>query len=201
MQKVKQKIIAVLLLAFTMVGTLGVNTNAMTVAPNSLSEMSTSLDDNGRVYKYLKGIPSTGLWNYNRPTVIVGSQTLSVKGVVINGTYYIPFRSASSMIAGSTYSYDSRTKTATMTSPTKMPKTPTMNGYRSSLNNLKRKPAPSSAEPCLRWTARKKSFPPPKPARRSTIRNAPAPIWWHWRRNCLKAKYNLIQTSRLNLSV
>ena len=117
MQKLKHRIIAGLLLVISLVGAYEVNVGATVVSPNSLSAMSTTLDEDGRIYKYLKSIPTTGLWNYARPTVVVGAQTLSVGGVIINGTYYIPFRSAASAIAGSTYSYDSSTKTSTMRAP------------------------------------------------------------------------------------
>jgi N-acetylmuramoyl-L-alanine amidase len=76
--------------------------------------MNTALDADGREYKYLKGVSSKNLWSYNRPSVIVGGKTLSVKGLEINGVSYIPFRQAASAIYGSSYSYDSKTKTAVM---------------------------------------------------------------------------------------
>lgn len=114
MQKIKQKIIAAVLLCLSVMSIFTIGASATAVSHNSLSEMSTSLDTDGRVYKYLQGIPTKNVWNYTRPSVTVGGSTMSVRGLVINGTYYVPFRSASSAIAGSTYSYDSRTKTATM---------------------------------------------------------------------------------------
>ncbi len=111
------KVIACVLLIMSVVSIGAVTVSAATVAPNSLASMNTSLDDDGRVYKYLKTIPNKNLWNYSRPTVTVGASKLSVNGVVINGVYYVPFRAAASAIAGSSYSYDSKTKTATMKAP------------------------------------------------------------------------------------
>ena len=117
MYKIKLKVIAVMLLVMTVISVGTVSASAATVAPNSLAPMSTALDVDGRVYKYLKGITNTGLWNYTRPSVTVGSSSLSVKGVMINGIYYIPFRAAASAIKGSSYNYDVKTKTATMRAP------------------------------------------------------------------------------------
>ena len=114
MQKIKLKVIAAVLLCFSVISSFTVGASATAVAHNSLSEMATSLDADGRVYKHLQGIPGKNVWSYTRPTVTVAGASLSVRGVVINGTYYIPFRAASSAIAGSTYSYDAKTRTATM---------------------------------------------------------------------------------------
>ena len=97
MNKIKLKITAVLLLVMTLVSIGTVNVSAATVYPDSLAPMNTALDVDGREYKYLKGVSNTGLWNYLRPDVTVGAKGLSVKGVVINGVYYIPFRAAASV--------------------------------------------------------------------------------------------------------
>lgn len=64
-------------------------------------------------YKSLKGIPSKSLWSYTRPSVSIQGSTVSVKGVIINGTYYIPFRSAATAL-GAQYSYNSQSRTSTM---------------------------------------------------------------------------------------
>lgn len=117
MQKTKLKIIAAVLLVMTTLSLATLTAGAETISENALSSMSTSLDVDGRVYKYLRGVPSTSLWNYTRPLVTVGGAGVSVKGVLISGTYYIPFRAASAVIQGSSYSYDSKTKTATMRAP------------------------------------------------------------------------------------
>ena len=114
MYKIRFKIMAALLLLTTVMSIGTVSASAATVKENSFAPMNSALDVDGREYKYLKGISSTALWNYLRPSVTVGSKGLSVKGVVINGVYYIPFRAAASVISGSSYSYDSRTRTATM---------------------------------------------------------------------------------------
>lgn len=117
MKKRKIKVIATALLLSLLMSLGAVTASAATVSPNSLAEMSTSLHPNGRVYKYLKGISSKNIWNYNRITASVGGTILSVKGFEMNGVYYIPFRAASSAISGSSYSYNSQTKTATMRAP------------------------------------------------------------------------------------
>ena len=93
-----------MLLIFSLLSMGTLTTSAAGTAPDSLAEMSESFDVDGRVYKYLKGITNKNLWSYSRPTVSIGQKRLSVSGVVINGVYYIPFRSAASAISGSTYS-------------------------------------------------------------------------------------------------
>lgn len=117
MNKIKLKVTATLLLVMTLVSIGTVNVSAATVYHDSLAPMNTALDVDGREYKYLKGVSNTGLWNYLRPDVTVGAKGLSLKGAIINGVYYIPFRAAASAISGSSYSYDSKTKTATMRAP------------------------------------------------------------------------------------
>ena len=111
------KIIAGMLLMFVCLSIGSLSASAATVESKSLAAMNTSLDDDGRLYKALKGIANKGLWNYSRPTVKIGSSTLSVPGVVINGVSYLSFRQAASAIKGSTYSYDSSTRTSTMRAP------------------------------------------------------------------------------------
>ncbi len=117
MHKKNLKVIAVGLLLSSALSLGSVSVSAQTVTSDPLATMNTSLDIDGREYKYLKSITDTRLWNYKRPSVTVGSTGLSVSGVIINGVSYIPFRAAASVIPGSTYSYDSKTKTATMRAP------------------------------------------------------------------------------------
>ena len=117
MKKRNLKVIASALLLTLVMSLSAVSVSAATVMPNSLAATNTSLDADGRVYKHLKGISNKNLWNYSRPTVSVGGRTLSVNGVVINGISYIPFRAAAAAISGSSYSYNSSTRTATMRAP------------------------------------------------------------------------------------
>ncbi len=117
MKERKVKIIATALLISLVMSLGAVTASAATVMPNSLAATNTSLDANGRVYKHLKSISNKNLWSYSRPTVSIGGTTLSVKGVIINGVSYIPFRTASAAIGGSSYSYNSSTKTSTMRAP------------------------------------------------------------------------------------
>lgn len=113
----KIKIICAGLVCAALMSVATVPVSAITIAPNSVAIMNTALDTDGREYKYLKNIPSKNVWSYNRPSVFVGGKTLSVKGLEINGVSYIPFRQAASAIQGSTYNYDSKTRTATMKAP------------------------------------------------------------------------------------
>lgn len=115
--KEKQRKIRLLAFALALVITLGAGGTTASAAiteTKSLAATNTALDVDGRVYKYLKGVPNKSVWSYSRPSVNVGGKTISVKGLVINGVAYVPFRAAASAISGSTYSYDSSTRTATM---------------------------------------------------------------------------------------
>ena len=114
MHKARIKVIASALLISSLISLSTVFASAASIAPNSLGEMNISLDVDGREYKYLTGISNKNAWAYTRPTVSVGSTTASVKGLIINGVYYLPFRAVASAIPGSTYSYDSATRTSTM---------------------------------------------------------------------------------------
>ncbi len=111
------KALAILLTLTVILGVGSVTASAATVEPNALATMDTSLDPNGRVYHYLKGISNKNIWSYNRLTVTVGQTTLSVKGFESGGIIYVPFRAAASAISGSSYSYDSSTRTSTMRAP------------------------------------------------------------------------------------
>ena len=117
MHKVKIKIIAAMMLLLMTVSISTTNVSAASVSANSLAPMSSEFDVDGREYKYLKGIANTNVWSYARPSVIVGNKTASVKGLIINGVSYIPFRQSASLISGSSYSYDSKTKTSVMRAP------------------------------------------------------------------------------------
>ena len=92
-------------------------TSAATQETNSLAQTNVALDDVGRVYPYLKGVSDKNIWNYKRIAVSLGGSTLSVQGFFANGIAYIPFRAASNTISGSTYSYDSSTRTSVMRAP------------------------------------------------------------------------------------
>lgn len=64
-------------------------------------------------HKYLSGVSNKSIWSYQRPSVRFNDKSLSVKGLVINSTYYVPSRAFASAI-GASYSYDSKSRTATM---------------------------------------------------------------------------------------
>ena len=113
----KTKAMALMLSLTVLMGVMTVSASAAAIQPNSLGAMSTGLDSDGREYKYLSGLNNKGLWNYERVSVSVGQRTLSVKGFVHKGVYYIPFRAAADAISGSSYSYNSGTRTSTMRAP------------------------------------------------------------------------------------
>ena len=117
MHRVRIQIIATLMLLSVILSMATVSVSAATVAYNGLAPMNSEFDVDGREYKYLKRITNTNVWSYVRPNVIVGNSTTTVKGLVINGVSYIPFRQAASLIPGSSYSYDSKTKTSVMRAP------------------------------------------------------------------------------------
>lgn len=110
----KIRVISLVLALSIMLGIGSVTAGAATIQPNSLGETNISLDDDGRLYPWLKGIANKKLSSYERLTVTVGSKTLSVKGFVANGVAYVPFRAAASAISGSKYNYTLSTKTSVM---------------------------------------------------------------------------------------
>ena len=114
MKKTNMKVVSASLLLSVMLSLGATAASAAVVTPNSLGATNISLDVNGRVYKHLKSVANKNVWSYTRPAVTIGSKTLSVNGIIINGVVYIPFRQAASAISGSSYSYDSSTKTSTM---------------------------------------------------------------------------------------
>lgn len=114
MKKTNMKVVSASLLLSVMLSLGATAASAAVVTPNSLGATNISLDVNGRVYKHLKSVANKNVWSYTRPAVTIGNKALSVNGVIINGVVYIPFRQAASAIAGSSYSYDSSTKTSTM---------------------------------------------------------------------------------------
>ena len=64
-------------------------------------------------HKYLSSVSNKNISAYIRPSVSVNGSSLSVKGIVINSTYYVPFRAFANSI-GASYSYDSKSKTSVM---------------------------------------------------------------------------------------
>lgn len=119
MNRLKKKVGAfvLLLILFVNIGLSTVSASAATPETNSLAQTNVSLDDDGRIYPYIKAISNKNIWNYKRTTVTVGGKNLSVSGFIANGIAYIPFRAAAGAISGSTYSYNSSTKTSIMKAP------------------------------------------------------------------------------------
>ena len=94
-----------------------VPSNANTRELSALADTNSAMDVDGRVYPYLKGISNKNVWAHNRFSVVIGGRTLSVKGVELNGVAYLPFRAAAGTISGSSYSYNSQTRTSVMRAP------------------------------------------------------------------------------------
>ena len=113
----KTRIVATMLMLTVMLSAFGIGAGAQTVDSRSLAQMSTNTDFDGRVYKQLKGVYNKSVWSYERINVSVSSSNLSVQGIVINGVLYVPFRAAASAISGSSYIYDSSTRTSAMNAP------------------------------------------------------------------------------------
>ena len=108
------KILSLTLALVLLVGSFSLTASAASYSEKNTLTTETSLDVDGRIYKYLSGIGSKNLSRYERLTVTVGGSVLSVKGFVANGVAYIPFRNASSKISGSKYNYTLSTKTSVM---------------------------------------------------------------------------------------
>ena len=115
MNRLKKKVgsLFLVLMLLLNVGMTTLSTNAAS-GTSSLADTNVALDDVGRIYPFVKGIADKNISNYKRTTVTLGGKTLSVQGFVANGVAYIPFRTASNTISGSTYSYNSSTGTSVM---------------------------------------------------------------------------------------
>jgi N-acetylmuramoyl-L-alanine amidase len=79
---------------------------------------SSSISYDAELYSYqqhkgLVSVKNKSLSSYERPTVSVQGKTLSVRGIVIGDTYYVPFRAMANAL-GAQYEYSSSTKTSTM---------------------------------------------------------------------------------------
>ena len=96
---------------------------ALLLAPSSAvvanaKAPSSSISYDTELYSYqehkgLAGVKNKSLSSYERPTVTVQGKTLSVRGIVIGDTYYVPFRAMANAL-GAQYEYSSSTKTSSM---------------------------------------------------------------------------------------
>ena len=66
-----------------------------------------------QVHKGLVSVSNKNLSSYARPGIVVQGKSLSVRGIVIGDTYYVPFRAMANAL-GAQYEYKSSTKTSTM---------------------------------------------------------------------------------------
>lgn len=117
----KHQIIAFALAAVISVGMSAQTASAATDTALEVTRTSTvqdgyvtDLSSLEREYLSLHTVSNKNTYSYNRMSVRVGTVTLSVQGFFAAGSYYIPFRTAASAI-GAGYSYNSGTKTSTMT--------------------------------------------------------------------------------------
>ena len=74
---------------------------------------ATDLSTLEREYLSLHTLQNKNIYAYNRLNVSILGSSLSVKGFLASGAYYVPFRASANAI-GASYSYNSATKTATM---------------------------------------------------------------------------------------
>ena len=112
----KEQIISLILATMIITGSTTVVASASEPLLNEAAVSDTYSFENNRIvrnYLALKGIPSKDAGSYQRPTVVIAGKTLAVKGIVINGRAYLPFRAAANSL-GASYSYDSSTKTSVM---------------------------------------------------------------------------------------
>ncbi len=113
----REKIIALILAALLAAGAATIPVSAAstdTTGTYSISEDITERSVNfKRSYKSLFGVNDRNVRNYSRPSVIVAGKTLAVKGLIINGEYYIALPEAAAAIGGN-YKYDKTTRSATV---------------------------------------------------------------------------------------
>ena len=110
MNRKTQKILAATMAALLLAPSSAVVANAK--APSSSISYDTELYSY-QEHKGLVGVKNKSLSSYERPTVTVQGKNLSVRGIVIGDTYYVPFRAMANAL-GAQYEYSSSTKTSTM---------------------------------------------------------------------------------------
>lgn len=71
--------------------------------------------NHGTLSYNLPGIPSRSIYSYPQLTAYVGGVRLSEPGLTVNGITYLPLRSAADAVSGLGMSYNSSSKTATLT--------------------------------------------------------------------------------------
>ena len=112
----KNKICAGALAFVIFTGMASASASALT---HKTAERSLAYYDDTELYsyqekKFVSTIASKNVWSYIRPTVKLNNTTVSVKGLNIGGVYYLPFRAAANAL-GASYSYNSSSRTATLT--------------------------------------------------------------------------------------
>ena len=116
------KIMAATLALITSMGGVSTTASATTEKPIYSQEHIDLYEEHGYApHSYsriigVKSISTKNVWNYSRPAVYINGAQLSVSGIRINDTLYVPFRVAAGAL-GASYSYNSSTRTATMTAP------------------------------------------------------------------------------------
>ena len=110
------------LIAFALAAIISVGATATTASADvtygtersAYDGYATDLSSLTREYLSLHTISNKNIYAYTRLDVKILGSTLSVRGFVSSGNYYIPFRTAANAV-GAGYSYNASTKTATMT--------------------------------------------------------------------------------------
>lgn len=113
----KEQIAALMLAALVASSATSFSANATEISTTSYAydalDYRITERPNLRNYRTLGGVSDKNVWKYARPSVTVGGNVLSVKGLIINGQAYIPFRMAANAI-GAAYTYNSSSKTSVM---------------------------------------------------------------------------------------
>lgn len=92
---------------------VGLGTAPICASASGGQEVSVSYETEeaiGRKYLNLATVTNKSVWAYTRKAITIGSSSVAVKGLTINGVEYIPFRAAANAI-GASYSYSGSTGT------------------------------------------------------------------------------------------
>ncbi len=117
MNRKKNQIIAFALAAIISVGATSVSAAAdrvPTAATAKYDGYATDLSSLTREYISLHSVSNKNIYSYSGINVKILGTALTVRGFVSSGSHYIPFRTAANAV-GAGYSYNSSTKTSTMT--------------------------------------------------------------------------------------
>ena len=112
--KKTQRALLLIISVLLIFSVLSVSVSAEPVARRAAEgDLISSMALDGREYRNLKTVANKNIWSYTRMSVNINGKSLSVKGTLINGVYYIPLRAAASAL-GASYNYVSSSRTSTL---------------------------------------------------------------------------------------